>query len=385
MTNQHSFQDFARRLRDAISRASTQPETLGDTQFQALALELFRLQYDSLAPYRNLCDRRRKTPATVERWQDMPALPTTSFKDLELSSLAPEARIVVFHSSGTTEQRPSRHFHSTESLALYEVSLLPWFQKHVLPNAPESMASSPSPSPLGGERGEIPHFLSLTPPPASCPNSSLIHMFASVQDAFTLGQQNFLGHLSPEKTWEIDFQRVFTTLENSIHTGKPVLLLGTAFLFVHLLDELEARQQSFKLPAGSRLMETGGYKGRSRELPKAELHRQLAARLGLPDEAILCEYGMSELSSQAYDRVFGSPAPRRFRFPPWARMVIVSPETGLEANAGEPGLVRIHDLANVWSMAAVQTEDLAIKHADGFELLGRAALAEPRGCSLMAT
>jgi len=371
MTDQRPFHDFARRLRDAISRASKQPDSLGNNEFQALALELFQLQYQHIAAYRNLCDRRQRTPSTVTHWQDIPALPTSAFKDLELSSLPPAERTHVFHSSGTSEQRPSRHFHSAESLSLYEHSLLPWFKQHV-----QELTGLSSNASL--------QFIALTPPPSTCPHSSLIHMFETVQKAFASGKPQFFGELSSDQTWEIRFPSVFAALEESITTQRPVLLLGTAFLFVHLLDELEQRQLHFQLPAGSRLMETGGYKGRSRELPKAELHRQLAARLGLSDAAIICEYGMSELSSQAYDRVCSSTSPRRFQFPPWARVVIISPETSQEAAVGETGLVRIHDLANVWSIAAVQTEDLAIRHADGFELLGRATQSEPRGCSLMA-
>src|ERR1019366_974271 len=149
---------------------------------------------------------------------------------------------------------------------------------------------------------------------------------------------------------------------------------------------------------GSRVMETGGYKNRSRALPKTELHALITERLGVPRENIICEYGMSELSSQAYDngaRGFGReavgdtiprPAPkpsRLFRFPPWARGQIISPETGGEVAEGETGLIRIFDLANVFSVAAIQTEDLGVRRGDGFELIGRARLAEPRGCSLM--
>jgi hypothetical protein len=367
MTESLPFHDFARRLRDAISRASSQPDSLGENEFRLLALELFRLQYDHIAPYRSLCDRRRKTPATVTDWKDIPALPTSAFKELELSSLLIKERTSVFHSSGTTEQRPSRHFHSADSLAVYEQSLLPWFRRHIIGDGADNL-----------------RWIALTPPPSACPHSSLIHMFEAVQKAFASGETQFFGELSAENSWEIRFPEVFATLEQAIATHQPVLLLGTAFLFVHLLDELEERGHTYQLPPGSRLMETGGYKGRSRELPKAELHRLLSQRLGLPDEAILCEYGMSELSSQAYDRDCSSSAPRKFQFPPWARVVIVSPETGREAALGETGLVRIHDLANIWSIAAVQTEDLAISHADGFELLGRAVKAEPRGCSLMA-
>jgi hypothetical protein len=96
---------------------------------------------------------------------------------------------------------------------------------------------------------------------------------------------------------------------------------------------------------------------------------------------------MSELSSQAYDTAIHPAAailqPRVFRFPPWVRVQIISPETGHEVAEGETGLIRIYDLANVFSVAAIQTEDLGIRRADGFELIGRAQRSEPRGCSLM--
>jgi hypothetical protein len=157
-----------------------------------------------------------------------------------------------------------------------------------------------------------------------------------------------------------------------------VTLLGTAFSFVHLLDFLGERNLPFRLPLGSRVMETGGYKNRSRTMPKSELHSLISEQLGVPCENIICEYGMSELSSQAYAKASGE-----FQFPPWARAQIISPETGREVAGGETGLIRVFDLANVFSVAAIQTEDLAIRRGDGFELIGRAQLAAPRGCSLM--
>jgi len=182
----------------------------------------------------------------------------------------------------------------------------------------------------------------------------------------------------------------------------PIGVLGTAFNFVHLLDELAARKLHFKLPRGSWTLETGGYKGRSRSLPKSELHRLIHDFLGIERNRIASEYGMSELSSQAYDRSLNEPGvegpppsggassvepvtgPRTFRFPPWARTQIVSPENGREVAEGEVGLIRVFDLANVYSVMAIETQDLAIRLGAGFELLGRAAQAEARGCSLMA-
>jgi hypothetical protein len=124
-------------------------------------------------------------------------------------------------------------------------------------------------------------------------------------------------------------------------------------------------------------METGGYKGRSRELPKRQLHEMISKLLGVAEPGIVTEYGMSELSSQAYEQA------GVFQFPPWARGRVVSPETGAEAGEGETGLLRVFDLANIWSVMAVQTEDLAARRGKGFELLGRSAESEPRGCSLM--
>lgn len=366
--------DFARRLGDAIRCAQSSPVSLDDAAFNDLALALFHLQFEQVVPYRQLCERRKCTPDGVQSWRNIPAVPTTAFKELELTSLPAKERTTVFHSSGTTEQRPSRHFHSSESLVVYETSLLPWFRQHVLPELTDASQRTPADW----------HWLALTPPPSSAPNSSLIHMLDIVQREYSSAAPAFFGELSPENTWEIRFDEVIARLQQSVTAQQPVILLGTAFLFVHLLDKLEHRSLSFTLPAGSRVMETGGYKGRSRELPKAELHRHLSARLGIADDAIICEYGMSELSSQAYDRVCGNHAARRLRFPPWARTVVISPETGQEVANGETGLVRIHDLANVWSVGAIQTEDLAIRHADGLELLGRTRQAEPRGCSLMA-
>ncbi len=146
-------------------------------------------------------------------------------------------------------------------------------------------------------------------------------------------------------------------------------------------------------------METGGYKNRSRSMPKAELHALITKHLGVPRANIICEYGMSELSSQAYAVTsdkwpvtskdgaathHSSLVTHHFQFPPWARVQIISPETGREVAEGETGLIRIFDLANVFSVAAIQTEDLGIRRGDDFELIGRAQLAEPRGCSLMA-
>ena len=360
--------------------------------FGALARSLFALQFAAVPDFQRLCVARGVTPGSLADWRDIPAMPTTAFKELELSSLAPTERTTVFHSSGTTEHRPSRHFHNAESLAVYEASLLPWFARHVLGRAggfqPPSVASNCT-SASGGRNApggdwKLPaRLLCLAPPPQLSPHSSLVHMFACVSAGFGGSGSQFFATVGASKDWQLDATAALGALRAAESAGEPVVLLGTAFMFVHLLDELERLGLALALPPGSRVMETGGYKGRSRELPKVELHALLTSRLGVPPEFIVCEYGMSELSSQAYSLITNH-CSLPFRFPPWCRALVVSPETGREVAEGKTGLLRLFDLANVRSVMAIQTEDLAVRRGDGFELLGRAAQTEARGCSLLA-
>ncbi len=120
----------------------------------------------------------------------------------------------------------------------------------------------------------------------------------------------FTAEMDGDGAWAIDFDAALAALRSG---ERPKLILGTAFSFVHFLDYLAEKDLRLKLPIGSRVMETGGYKNRSRTMPKAELHSLITNLLGISRENIICEYGMSELSSQAYDA--GNPE-RCFHFPP---------------------------------------------------------------------
>ncbi|HTL15924.1 MAG TPA: long-chain fatty acid--CoA ligase [Patescibacteria group bacterium] len=365
MNGNNHLRTFAARMRRHIAGCSTTPGN-SIAEFNEPALELFRLQFERNAVYRKQCERRGTGIGNVRHWSEIPALPTAAFKENEVSCLPEKERSAVFFSSGTTEQRPSRHFHNQDSLELYEASLGAWFSA----NFPAE--SRPK------------RVIALTPTLEQAPRSSLVHMFDTLRRELGFAAFDFTGNRLADNSWELDCARTLERLKQAEKTQEPVLMLGTAFSYVHLLDHIADHGISIELPNGSRILETGGYKGRSRVLPKAELHSLLTERLGVAASRINCEYGMSELSSQAYDQVTNRSRPRKFHFPPWARVQVVSPETGLAVSEGETGLIRIFDLANVYSVLAIQTEDLGIRRDAGFELVGRAALAEPRGCSLMA-
>ena len=352
-----SLEEICSEVRNFIDAPDPKPEA-----FDLLARRVFAFQFDKNAPYRDYCKSRRITPENVTCLEQIPAIVTSTFKELDLSVLPRDKRTAAFYSSGTTEQRRSRHFHSAQTLSIYEQSLRRWFELHLCPEH----------KPL--------NFLVLAPRADEAPNSSLVHMFEQVASAFGKSA-TFAAKTAGDGSWRLEYDRI-STLTTSTQDA-PYIICGTAFSFVHLCDYLDEQGVRLNFPAGSRVFETGGYKGRSRTVPKSELHAMISQRLGFPESHIVTEYGMSEISSQAYDRAVGQSAERIFQFPHWARTSVISMETGEVARDGETGLLRILDLANVGSVCAIQTEDLAVRRGSGFELIGRAIEAEPRGCSLM--
>jgi len=377
-----TLEQFATLCREFIHFCTSQPKHQSNSNhlepvFDRLAVSLFRLQFNHNAAYRRLCESRNVTANRVAHWSEIPSAPTSSFKLMDMSSLPPEERTSVFQSSGTTEQQPSRHYHNARSLALYQTSLLPWFGRYLRPESEILSTGKLSP----------PALLSLTPPPVEVPHSSLAHMFAVIERSMKWSDTIFVGELNKSGGWALNIDKAIAYLQPLITLKRTAVILGTAFSFVHLLDCLAELGLQFQLPPGSRVMETGGYKGRSRALTRQELHGLINARLGIPSENIVCEYGMTELSSQAYATAavqHPATAERHFHFPPWTRVQIISAETGGEVTDGETGLIRVFDLANVYSVLAIQTEDLGVRRENGFELLGRAQATEPRGCSLAA-
>jgi hypothetical protein len=331
-----------------------------EARFEALALELFAFQFERCTPYARFCAARGRTPAKLGTWREIPAVPAGAFKEFALRSFATGRTLHTFRTSGTTtERRGALHL---DRLDLYEASLLASFERFLLPDlAP----------------GERVRLRILAPPPEEAPDSSLSYMF---------------GHILARRG---DAESGFDVVEGELRAeallaqlagaATPVVLCGTAFAFVHLLDALERRGRSLRLPPGSRVLETGGFKGRSREISRDELHAAIETQIGVPRARVVNQYGMTELGSQFHDSVLRFPSePRRKLGPPWTRVRLLDPETNEESAPGAAGRIAIFDLANTGSVFAVQTADLGQRRGDGFEVLGREAGAEARGCSLAA-
>jgi len=335
-----------------------------ESRFNALALRLFAFQFARCEPYRRFCLGRGVRPETLSVWSQIPPLPNHAFKVLALRSFAAEHVIHRFETSGTTAATQGTLY--LDTLALYEASLTVNFRLHLLPDLEQ----------LGGRIC----LRILAPSPNEAPTSSLSHMFGVVLERFGDSASAFDLHGG-----ELQKHALTRALLAASQAKQPIALCGTSFAFVHLLEHLETEALRFVLPAGSRLMETGGYKGRARALARPELLRGIEAALGIPPQCVVNQYGMTELGSQFYDSNLRFPEkPIRKLCPPWTRVRILDPNTMNEAKPREPGLIAIYDLANTGSVMALQTADMGRTLGDGFELLGRVRDAPPRGCSIGA-
>ncbi|MDP2954929.1 MAG: hypothetical protein Q8N53_00795 [Longimicrobiales bacterium] len=334
---------------------------LDPAAFDALALRVFAVQYEANRVYSGFCERRGATPGTVTRWEDVPAVPTTAFRFVDLVCGEPSAAEATYLTSGTTAGSRARGRHHVPRVALYRASALPNLRAHLVPED--------RPLPL----------LSLVPPPSEAPSSSLSAMVGFLADAWG-NPVRWLGH--PERGPDVDGFR--GAAAEAAASSLPVLITGTAFAFVHLLESLAGAGCALAFPEGSRLMETGGFKGRSRAVGRDELYGALEHRLGIPRSRMVNEYGMTELLSQLYEPVLreGLQAAGRHVPPPWLKVRALDPTTLVPLGPGETGLLAFFDLANAGSVSHVLTEDLGSVSPDGVRLLGRSPGAEPRGCSL---
>lgn len=384
-------QALCERIAAFIRRADEGPESPEasarefDREFEALALEVFAYQFETIAPYHKLCRGVGRTPDTVTTWRGIPAVPALAFKQYSLFSGAPDAIARTFRSSGTSEPGRSSQAHfSRAGLEVMDSAVAAAARARLFPD---------------GRRTRI---LVLTPPPEQVPHMIMVHGMAHLIRVYGLDGSRFVA--GPKG---LDFAALWTELEDCQKAGVPVSVLGASFGFVHFFDWMEKAGHRLELPAGSRLMDAGGYKGRSREIGRDAFVTWASQMCGVRRERVINLLGMTELASQIYDQIAadapdapGTPLRpiTRMKLPPrWMRTQVIDPRrqgpNGPEpVAAGQLGLLRHLDLANVERPIMIQSEDVGRvvsgsadgRPSQGFEIVGRAKGAEPRGCSLSA-
>jgi hypothetical protein len=333
-------------------------------RFDDLALAVFRFQYEGNEPYRRFCDRRGRHPGNVAAWDEIPAVPTAAFKhaDLRVAGLPAGA---TFRTSGTTLGTGLRGRHHVADPSIYRAAALRHFRDYVLPD------------------GARPALLVVAPPFAEEPESSLCRMIDWIAADLVAGPARYFVHGR-----DLDERGLAAALRESEPRREPVLVCGVTHALIRFLDFCRSEGLRFRLPYASRIVDTGGTKGRSRPMSRNGLLRACWDVFGVPGYHVANEYGMTEMCSQFYDdsirnHFAGRKRDRAKIGPPWVRTRVVSPATLEPVGRGERGLLRHLDLANVASVSALQTEDVGVETGEGFEILGRAEGADERGCALL--
>lgn len=313
----------------------------GPDDFNALALDLFRLHAAHNPVYRGFLSALGRRAVNVERWEDIPCLPISFFKSADVLLSGYQAA-VTFSSSGTTGVETSKHH--VPWPALYERSFMEGFHRV-----------------FGDVRNW--RIIALLPSYLERSGSSLVLM----AEALIRASGDPLSG-----TYLYQYEAVRDLLQRSGTEGKRTMLLGVTFA---LLDLAEKFPQALKHCV---VVETGGMKGRRTEIVREELHAMLEQRFGL--SAVHSEYGMTELLSQAWSTGHG-----RYHCPPWMQVRLRDVNDPFApVPEGRTGGINVFDLCNIGSCPFIATQDLGRMHADGsFEVLGRFDNSDVRGCSLM--
>jgi hypothetical protein len=217
----------------------------------------------------------------------------------------------------------------------------------------------------------------LIPDAGDAPESSLSFMANVARKAFCGGL-----YCQAVKNNSIRFSQLADFLKKRQTDRKPVLIMTTSLALASFFDYLKRHKIIFRLAEGSRIMDTGGFKGRRGGVSPNVLGALSRRYLNISREYIVNEYGMTELTSQFYDQTIQKKSTCLKAVSPWTRILIINPSSGKTAKYGERGLIRIVDLANQFSCAFIQTEDEGILKRDGFKLIGRKTGSDLRGCSL---
>jgi hypothetical protein len=314
----------------------------GDEAFNELALKIFRFQYETNAIYNKLSNLFGKDPGNIRNYLQVPFLPISLFRDQKIISGVGTPYEKIFTSSGTSGSIPSRHF--VFDLSLYEESFTKSFE--LFYGEPEKF-----------------RFLALLPGYLERQGSSLVYMLDHLIRKTKRNGSGFYLH---------EMASLYKQLHEKQSDPGKTILFGASYA---LLDFAE------KFPvdiSGVTVMETGGMKGRRKEIIREDLHDILCHSLNV--KMIHSEYGMTELLSQAYSSGKGI-----FRTPPWMKILIRDVNDPLQLlSSGQTGGINIIDLANIYSCSSIATQDLGVLYEDGsFEVVGRFDDSDARGCNLM--
>jgi len=366
--NSKELVELRKKIKDFIIDGDLlSPEKARET-FDSLCLDVFRVQYANIASYKKFCMQKGASPDGVKNHRQIPAVPVQAFKAGEIFLYSKNDIHMTFKTSGTSKANPGIAHFSESGTDLSSCAIVKNSMTYLFPDAADT------------------RFFLIAPPPAAAPNLTMVFGITEVmKNVGTYHGKHYMGKDG------IKWAELFSDLEGTIGENVPATIIAPSFAMVFILDKMGAEKIAYKMPAGSRVLDAGGFKGRSREISRPEMVAAIGEKFSIPAGYCVNTLGMSELGTQYYDNnlknlVAGLSAPTNKENPHWARTYIADPENGFEliepGESSKTGALVHFDLTDIDRALAIVTDDLGRYSGSGFEMLGRFTPGDLKGCSL---
>lgn len=361
MTDYSLDSKFAKKLDEDILEFVQQGVNYSDEEkFNEIALREFELQFNANEPYKQFCLEKRVVPGSIDKWVDIPPIPSQAFKELIIASFPLEKTALAYTTGGTSSpNRRGRIYRDERAVELvYEANGLVT-KSYLFPDVDKMK------------------ILLMVPSPQMVPSMGMAVGLEQVRVRFGTTDSAYLISFRG-----LDAKTLLNSLKRAEKTGEPIALIGATTGFIYFLNACEKEGVRFNLSKGSRICDGGGYMGRFGEITREEYYYKCEKMLGIPYEYCVNTLGMGECSTNYFDNVLrdnylGVRFSERYKVaPPWTRTIVVDTETFERLPRGEIGLLCHYDIVNRAMVFAVQTDNLGYETEKGFEIIGRAKPAK---------
>ncbi len=369
--------DYVRELDlDILEYVNRGLDNSDEDGFNSLALREFELHYHTVAPYRRFCQDKGASPGRVERWEQIPAVPSLAFKKFVMTSFPAEQAEQRYFTSGTTDPlNKGKIMRDSGGVELINAANGLLTRHYLFPDVDRMK------------------MLLMVPSPQMAPGMGMAVGLDVVRRMFgTLDSSYLIGRTG------LNLELLLAAIVEAEQSGAPLVVVGSTAGFVYFLKACERDGIRFRLPPGSRLCDGGGYLDQFGECSREEFYLKSREILGVEEHHCVNVLGMGEISTNFFDNVLrehqlGNPLRRYKVVPPWTRTQVVDVETFEPVEHGRPGLLKHYDLINRSMVVAVQTDNVGFAVDDGFEIIGRwkknsheletEAITQPHGGRIM--
>jgi hypothetical protein len=351
-----------------IKNGGALPKKEREDKFNRLAVGLFKLQFNAIDGYSKYCKKKNVTPENINDYLQIPPMPASAFKSGDIFIYSNEEIYLTFKTSGTSGSDRGNAYFSRSCAELTSLAIVENAKRYMFPDLVDT------------------RFFLIAPSPEAMPNLTMAFGITEVmKNIGPYGGKHYLG------TEGLKTEELMSDLKKCEQEKIPASIIAPSFAMVAILDKLAEKKMIFKMAPGSRVLDAGGFKGRSREVSRPDMVKMIGERFSIMPQYCINALGMSELGTQYYDNniknhAAGIKAPVAKENPHWAKTLVMKLDGDMNyiaPNAYSINGALVHfDLSNFDRAAAILTDDLGCYREGGFEVLGRIKEGDLKGCSL---